>query len=118
MKQIIALIFSGLIAACTANEFDGPEKCYTLIERQCAMDPFNSYYKDIKTLEDRAAAIAGYLKDQGISNPYVKANPLSTDAVCQACTCPSGYSYQLKVSESDTTKLNTLNLLLVSRNCD
>jgi len=118
MKQYILFVILGLFVACSASDSEGLGRCYTLIERQCAMDPFNSFYKDVKTADDRAAAIDLYFEANGIKSAEVKANPVSTDAVCLACICPSGYSYQLEVAEADTTKLNSLNILLIRRNCD
>ena len=117
MKTFIFFLITGLMVACSASDPEGTGKCYTLIERQCAMDPFNSYFTNVKTPEDKAAAIDLYLGANGI-NAEVKANPVSTDAVCQACICPSGFSYQLEVADRDTTKLNALNIYLIKRNCD
>jgi hypothetical protein len=118
MKQFVLIIMAGFVFSCSTSETEVIGRCYTLIERQCAMDPFNSFYNDVKTPEDRAEAIDRYFEANGVVSAVVKANPVSTDAVCQACICPSGYSYQLVVSEQDTVKLNALDLLLVRRECD
>lgn len=95
----------------------GPSVCYTLIERQCAMDPYNAYFKDIKNADDRIRAIKDYLQDKEISPVNITANPLSMDAVCLACICPNGYSYRLTLEVKDTMKLQSLDLLLLRMDC-
>lgn len=118
MKNFGLLLILTLALACerAAGPLNGV--CFTLTERQCAMDPFNSYVKDTKTLEERANGVAAYLRDQGIALSEVKSNPKFTGAVCLACTCPSEYSYRLVISSEDTVKLKTLDLALTERDCD
>jgi len=118
MKQFVLMMIAGFIFSCTTSDTDVVGRCYTLIERQCAMDPFNAFYKNVKTPEDKAVAIDSYFEANGVPSAVVKANPVSTDAVCLACVCPSGFSYQLEVADKDTAKLNTLNILLIKRDCN
>jgi len=118
MKPHIFFLIAGLFVACSSADPEGTGRCYVLVERQCAMDPFNSYFKNAKNEDEKAAAIDQYFEANGIASAVVKANPVSTDAVCLACICPNGYSYQVEVADADTTKLNTLNILLIKRNCD
>lgn len=118
MKPFITLVIATWMAACSASDPEGTGRCYTLIERQCAMDPFNPFFKGAVKEDEKAAAIKKYLEANGILNAVVKANPVSTGAVCQACVCPNGYTYQLEVADADTTKLNALNISITGRNCD
>jgi len=118
MKQIVLIVIAGFIFSCSPTDTDVIGRCYTLIERQCAMDPFNTFYKNVSTPEDKALAIGNYFMANGVHSAVVKANPVSADAVCQACVCPSGFSFQLEVADKDTAKLNTLNILLIKRDCN
>jgi len=118
MKPFFVLLVLGWILACSTSDPGGTGRCYTLIERQCAMDPFYPFLKGAIKEDEKAAGIKNYLEANGISNAGVRGNPVSTTDVCQACGCPNGYTYQLKIADSDTARLNTLNISLTARNCD
>jgi hypothetical protein len=118
MRLVIFLVVAGWISACSGSDPEGTGRCYTLIERQCAMDPFYPFLKGAIKEDEKAAGIKKYLEANGILNAAVRGNPVSTNAVCQACGCPNGYTYQLKIADSDTARLNTLNISLTARNCD
>ncbi|MBK6476714.1 MAG: hypothetical protein IPF93_00120 [Saprospiraceae bacterium] len=113
MSFFLSILF---FISCDKDEA-GQSVCYTLIERQCAMDPYNAYFKDIKNADDRIRAIKDYLQDKEISPVNITANPLSMDAVCLACICPNGYSYRLTLEVKDTIRLLALDLLLVHVDC-
>lgn len=118
MKNFSLILLLTLALACERASGPLSGVCYTLAERQCAMDPFNSYVKDTKTLDERANGVATYLRDQDIPLSEVKSNPKYTGAVCLACTCPSEYSYRLIIPVADTAKLKILDLALAERDCD
>lgn len=118
MKPFFFLVMAGWLVACSTTYPEGTGRCYTLIERQCAMDPFNPFFKGAIKEDEKAAAIKKYLEANGILNAVVKGNPVSTNAVCQACSCPNGYTYQLKIADIDTIRLNALNISITRRNCD
>lgn len=114
----LALFLPILLLISCDKDAVGPSVCYTLTERQCAMDPYNAYFKDIKNEADRARSIRTYFKAQDIDLVDIKPNLPSTDAVCQACVCPNGYSYRLTLEVKDTNKLKSLDLLLSIMDCD
>lgn len=118
MKNFSLIVLLTLALACERAPGPVSGVCYALTERQCAMDPFNSYVKDTKTLDERANGVAAFLRDQGIPLSEVKSNPKFTGAVCLACTCPSEYSYRLIIPAGDTVKLKTLGLAVTERDCD
>lgn len=118
MKPFLFLLILGWVLACSTSDPEGTGRCYTLIERQCAMDPFHPFFKGATKEDEKAAAIKKYLEANGILTAVVRGNPVSTNTVCQACSCPNGYTYQLKIADTDTTRLNTLNISITGRNCD
>ena len=117
MKKVLLIFIVFSLFSCKKDEVVD-YACFTLVERQCATDPYNSYFKNANTPEEKAKFIQKYLKDQGISGTEVLPNPVNNLPVCLACSCPSGVSYQLTLSASDTSKLKSLNLSLVNKSCE
>lgn len=108
---IVLMIFM----SCTKNS-DDTIACFTITERQCASDPYQSYSKPADP--DKKNAILEYLQVNGIKNVKIAINPPYTGAVCLACSCPSGISYSLQLAVSDTTKLKTIGLLVTGVSCN
>ena len=113
MSFFLSILF---FISCDKDEA-GQSVCYTLIERQCAMDPYNAYFKDIKNADDRAQGIRTYLQAQDVALLDITPNAPSSDAFCLACICPNGYSYRLTLEVKDTMKLQSLDLLLLRMDC-
>ncbi|MEP7321718.1 MAG: hypothetical protein ABI761_07355 [Saprospiraceae bacterium] len=118
MKNLLFFFILCGLFSCNKQNDAIEYACFTLVERQCATDPYNTYVKNATTLEEKARSIQAYLKDQGISGTVLVPNPIYTGAVCQSCICPNGVSYQLTLSASDTTKLKSLSLSLVNKSCE
>ena len=113
MKAYILLLLAYFLSC--QKEADKDTVCFSLSERQCAMDPYQSYIKSVDLT--RPKAIASWLSVQGISGAVVSENEPFTGAVCLACTCPSGISYTVSVFSTDTLKLKKLDLLLTKTDC-
>ncbi|MEO5582239.1 MAG: hypothetical protein ABIR66_06080 [Saprospiraceae bacterium] len=118
MKNLLFFFILSSLFSCDKQNEVIDYACFTLVERQCATDPYNDYLKNANTPEEKAKSIQLYLKDQGISGAALVPKPPYTGAVCLACICPNGVSYQLTLSANDTSKLKSLNLSLVSKSCE
>lgn len=66
--------------------------------------------------EPESEIIRDFFKRHGITVYEVISKPYPDDmAVCEACTCPAGYTLYLRVPLSDTEKLSTFNFVALSK---
>lgn len=110
------ILFIAFLMGCQ-KEVNTDTSCFTLSERQCAMDPYQSYVHG-KEYTSKSKGITAWLSSKGVSNATVVENAPYTGAVCLACSCPSGISYTITVSSTDTFKLKELDLVLVKKDCN
>ena len=105
--SILSMLFFTTLLGCVKDEPDAADKQdFLYVLTQCA-DPWDqeTFRKDQATVH----RVQAFLENEGVTVFDVSLRTgESSEAVCAACDCPSGWFVVVRALESDATVLETL----------
>ena len=83
-------------------------------ETKCA-NPWNFNWFAAPTDEQLAGAVKGNLEGKSIHILEIKTTRDKDVVSCDACTCPNGFHYFVRVNKTDAAKLKEMKFVEVSK---